>query len=403
MQTIYVDKNIPRVLATKLIAPYWPDFAWTPLSSARAETLPDPPLPGPNWLRVRNRLCGICASDLHLLFVHADPSVAPAALPGNQRFYLGHEVVSVVTEVGSSVTRFQVGDRVIMDHRFGGPTCHTLGIEPLCRQCAAREYYFCENKGRPGPRGAGGGFGDSYTAHETEVFPCPPDLTDEQAVLVEPMSCLVRSTLRRPPEPGDRVLVIGAGIIGLLQVIAARAFQPHCHITAIARYPHQAGMAKRLGANEILTGRKGYAAIARVTGGKFFSAPLNKGIVVGGFDVIYDCVGSGQTIEDSLRWTRAGGAVVIVGINLSPVHVDLTPTWYHHVNLIGVNSHGHSTWNGQTRHDYDRVIDFMRNGRFPTDGLITHRFPFKEYKRAIAASMSKAKEKPIKVVLECAS
>ncbi|MEJ5225938.1 MAG: hypothetical protein WHV44_15875, partial [Anaerolineales bacterium] len=82
MHAIYVDKNIPRVLLTKAITPAWPDFVWTPLSAARAGRLPDPPLPGPRWLRVRNERCGICASDLSLLFVHADPAVAPAALPG---------------------------------------------------------------------------------------------------------------------------------------------------------------------------------------------------------------------------------------------------------------------------------------------------------------------------------
>ena len=400
MQTIYANKNIPRILATKLITPYWPGFVWTPFSSAVAATLPDPPLPGPDWLRVQNRICGICASDLHLLFVHVDLSVAPAALPSTQRFYLGHEVVSEVIEVGPAVTRFKVGDRVIMDTRFGGPTCLTLGIQPLCRQCANHEYYFCENKALPGPIGAGGGWGDTYTAHESEVYPCPPDLSDDQAALVEPLSCTVRSTLRRPPQPGERVLVIGAGIIGLCQIMAARAFQPDCHITVMARYPHQAEIARRLGASDVLSGREGYAEIARRLGGKFYSAPLNKGLVVGGFDVIYDCVGSGQTMGDALRWTRAGGSVVIVGINLNPVNIDLTLVWYHHINLIGVREHGYSAWNGQTRHDYDWVIDFIRAGRFSTDGLITHRFPFKDYKQAIAVSMSKARERPIKVVLE---
>jgi len=400
MKTIYVDKNIPRVLATKLIAPYWPDFVWTPFSAASVATVPDPPLPGPTWVRVRNRLCGICASDLHLLFVHADPSVAPAALPSNQRFYLGHEVVSEVVETGPAVTKVKVGDRVIMDWRFGGPHCLSLGIQPVCRQCAQHEYHFCENKALPGPRGAGGGFGDSYTAHESDVYLCPPDISDEQAVLVEPMSCTVRSTLRHLPAANDRVLIVGAGIIGLCQIMAARAFSPDCHITAMARYSHQAEMAKRLGANDILTGREGYEAIAQQVGGKFYTSPMNKGVVVGGFDVVYDCVGTGRTIEDSLRWTRAGGTVVIVGVNLAPVNLDLTLVWYHHINLIGTNSHGFSTYNGQPRHDYDWVIDGLRDGRFPTDGLITHRFPFSNYKEAIATSMSKARQKPIKVVME---
>lgn len=400
MQTIYVEQNIPRMLATKLIASLWPGFVWTPFSAATVATLPDPPLPDPHWVRVRNRLCGICASDLHLLFVHADPSVAPAALPSNQRFYLGHEVVSEVVEVGSAVTKFKIGDRAILDWRFGGPHCLSLGIHPPCRQCAAHEYYFCENKAAPGPRGMGGGFSDSYTAHESDLYLCPPDITDEQAVLVEPMSCAVRSTLRHLPAENERVLVVGAGIIGLCQIMALRAFSPKCHITAMARYSHQAEMAKRLGANDILSGREGYEAVAKQVGGKYYTAPMNKGVVVGGFDAVYDCVGTGSTIEDSLRWTRAGGTVVIVGVNLSPVTIDLTLTWYHHINLIGTNSHGYSTYNGQTRHDYDWVIDGIRDGRFSTNGLITHRFKFADYKQAIETSMSKAKEKPIKVVLE---
>jgi threonine dehydrogenase-like Zn-dependent dehydrogenase len=400
MRAIYFERNIPRVLATKFIAPYWPGFVWTPLSSVSAVTFPDPPLPGPNWIRVRNRLCGICASDLSILFANGSPSIAPIVTPPYQRIYLGHEVVSTVVETGLAVTRFRVGDRVIMDSRFAGANCTTLGIEPKCRHCAGGEPYFCLNKSAPGPRGAGGGFGDGYTAHESEVYPCPPDLSDDQAVLVEPMSCAVRAVLRHPPEPGERVLVVGAGIIGLCVGMAAKAIQPECQLTVMARYPHQAEMALRLGADYVLSGREGYEGVAKHLGGKYVSAPLNKGLVVGGFDVIYDCVGVGATIEDSLRWTRAGGAVVVVGVNLAPIHVDLTPVWYRHINLIGTYEHGYDTWQGRKRHTYEWVIDFLRNGKFSIAGLITHRFPFDDYKRAIMVSMAKAKERPIKVLLE---
>jgi threonine dehydrogenase-like Zn-dependent dehydrogenase len=96
MQTIYVEKNVPRILLTKLITPHWPDFVWTPLSSARVAQWEDPPLPGRRWIRVRNLQCGICASDLSLLFAHADPRIAPAALPANECFYLGHEKLGLM-------------------------------------------------------------------------------------------------------------------------------------------------------------------------------------------------------------------------------------------------------------------------------------------------------------------
>jgi len=82
MRAIYVDKHIPRVLLTKAIAPIWGNFVWTPLSAACAGLLDDMPLPGPRWMRVKNEACGICATDLTLLYMKANPSVAPAALPG---------------------------------------------------------------------------------------------------------------------------------------------------------------------------------------------------------------------------------------------------------------------------------------------------------------------------------
>ena len=72
-------------------------------------------------------------------------------------------------------------------------------------------------------------------------------------------------------------------------------------------------MAERLGARHILYQSDGYRGIARASGGKFFSAPLNKGIIVGGFDLIYDCVGNSSTLNDCLRWVKARGKVVLVG------------------------------------------------------------------------------------------
>ncbi|HEX8993125.1 MAG TPA: alcohol dehydrogenase catalytic domain-containing protein, partial [Anaerolineales bacterium] len=335
MHAIWVDKLIPRVLLTKAISPHWPGFVWTPLSAAHAGELPDPPLPGPRWLRVKNEACGICASDLSLLFVHADPSVAPAALPGLSRFYLGHETASVVTEVGAGVTRFQMGDRVIMDTHFAGANCDTLEIEPKCRYCASGEYQFCINKSAPGPRGIGGGFGDGFVTHESAVYPAPKELSITQAAMTEPLSIAVHAVMRCPPKAEDRVLVIGAGAIGLFLVMAIRAIQPEAQVTVIARYPHQQVMAERLGAKNILSS-PAYPDIAKLTGGRYFSSPLNRGIVVGGFDVIYDCVGDPHTINDALRWARAGGTVVMVGSHLAPMpRIDLTLVWYHQINLIG--------------------------------------------------------------------
>ena len=401
MRSIYVDKNIPRVLLTKAITPIWRDFVWTPLSSVKAGSLPDQPLPSPNWMRIKNLACGICATDLSLLFMTANPSVAPAALPGVQRFHLGHEAVGEVTEIGPGVKRFKVKDRVIMDKHFYGANCLNLELENLCEMCAQGETNFCLNKSDYPYRGLGGGFGDEYITHESGVYPCPPELTLDQAVLVEPFGIGTHAVLRHPPKPGAKVLVIGAGMIGLAVLMAVKAAQPDCEATVISRYDFQSQMAERLGAKHILQNSE-YQAIAKASGGKFFSAPMNKGIVVGGFDIIYDCVGDSKTLNDCMRWVKANGKVVMVGAHMQPMtKVDLVNIWYHQIELVGVVAHGHEHHQGEHKHTYDWVMEFMKQGLYKTDGFITHRFAYEDYKQAIAlTSGHKDKTKAIKVIMQ---
>ena len=402
MRAIYVDKHIPRVLLTKAIAPIWKDFVWTSLSASKAGSLDDQPLPGPRWVRIKNEACGICATDLSLLYMKTDPSVAPAALPGVQRFYLGHEAVGVVTEIGSGVTRFNVGDRVIMDKHFYGTNCLNLELENPCEMCAQDETNFCLNKSDYPFQGVGGGFGDSYVTHETGVYLCPSELTIDQAVLVEPLGIGTHAVLRNPPKQGAKVLVIGSGMIGLSVLMAAKAAQPDCEVTVISRYDFQSHMAENLGAKNILHEADGYKGIAKASGGKFFSAPMNKGIVIGGFDIIYDCVGNSTTLNDCLRWIKAKGKVVLVGSHIHPMtKVDMTTLWYHQVELTGVVAHGHEHHHDESKHTYDWVIDFLKQGLYQINGFITHRFPYSDYKQAIAlANGSKGKPQAIKVIMK---
>jgi threonine dehydrogenase-like Zn-dependent dehydrogenase len=401
MKSIFVEKNIPKMLLLKTFGPVWPGMCWTRLSPVNVADLPEPALPGPRWIRVKNRLCGICASDLSMLFVHVDPSVGPAALPGNQRFYLGHETVGEVAEAGPDVKRFKPGDRVIMDSRVFGPHCLSQGISPPCRSCSEGKYSLCENASAgKGPAGVGGGWGDGYTAHETEVFPVPQDVPDDDAVLMEPMAVSAHAVLRRPPAGGENVLVVGAGTIGLFVIQAARAACPGCRIAVSARYPHQREVARRFGADAFLDPGDAYRSAAGITGARAYKAPMNRGMLLGGFDVVYDCVGRARTVEDSLRWTRAGGTVVMVGMDLHRMRVDLNPVWYQEVDLIGSQGHGVDDFHGKKMHTYDRVLEWMRAGKMKTDGIITHRFPFAGYKRAVQTAASKAEGRAVKVVFD---
>ena len=183
MRTLCFEKNIGRVLLAKTLRPLWPGIVYSRWSPARMMDVRDGPLPGPNWIRVCNHLCGICGTDVHLFLAEADPQIAAAALPGTQRIYLGHEVVGVVSEAGAGVTDLKIGDRVIMDSRaVVAGTCLSQEIAPPCRHCRAGNYQLCENAAAgPGPFGEGGGWGDSYTAHVSEVCRVGDEFDDETA------------------------------------------------------------------------------------------------------------------------------------------------------------------------------------------------------------------------------
>lgn len=400
MRTVFFDRNIPKVLAVKALKPLTADIVFSRLSPARLAEVPEPELPGPRWVRLRNKVCGICASDLTFLYADVQPQIGPAALPNQERRYLGHEVVSEVIAVGPDVTRFKVGDRAMMYTRFHGPNCLTQEIDPLCRLCAEGQYLLCENATlNLAPPGIGGGWGDGYTAHETEIYPVPDDLSDDQAAMVEPLAVGLHAVLRRPPQAGDRVLVLGCGIIGLNVIQALRALVPDCHISALARYEHQAAAARRLGADEVLDGQGGYEALALATGAKAYQGLLGSRMLLGGFDVIYDNVGSGKTIQDCLRWSRARGAVVVTGLKLAPLHLDLTPLWFQEVDLIGVNTLGRETWEGRQVDTFELAIELLRQEKLTIAGLITHRFGIEQWREAVHTARDK-RSGAIKVVFD---
>ena len=398
MRTVYFEKNIPKILLSKLLRPIWPAVIYSRLSPTRFVNVPEEPLPGPAWVRVRNRLSGICASDLHLLFVDADPRISAAALPGTGRRYLGHEVLGEVVETGAGVTSLTPGERVILGHPEAN--CFNQEIEPLCRQCRRGNPVLCENSSAgAGQGGMGGGWGEGYTAHETMVHKVPDGLDDEAAVLIEPLAVGVRTALRRLPAKDQHALVVGSGIIGLAVIQAVRALSPDCRISAMARYPQQVEMASRLGADEVISKEDSYKAVARITSARLYSGDFKNRMILGGYDVVYDCIGSRKTIQDSLRWARAGGAVVLAGVSLKPVNVDLTPVWYQEVDLLGLYAHGMEVWNGIEQSTFNLTADLLLNGKLRTDGLITHRYPLAHWRTAVRAAHDK-NSGSIKVVLD---
>jgi threonine dehydrogenase-like Zn-dependent dehydrogenase len=400
VKTMVLDISVPRVLLTRLLGRVWPGahFAWT--SPLRLADLPEPPLPTHDWVRVRNRLCGICGSDLHQLFVDAGLDVAPVALPSHRYVYLGHEMVGDVIERSQGVAGFQVGDRVV---RWGrADDCRARGRATLCAACQRGHRVLCQWASEPREhQPIGGGFGDTFTTPASTLLPVPDDLSDEQAIFTEPVAVAIHAAWRRPPEAGERVLVLGCGTIGFLLIQVLRILQPGCHIAAVAQFPWQADLAHASGAEHLfLAGDDGYAETARLTGAKLYEGRRGNRMLLGGFDLVFDVVGIETTLGSALRWTRAGGTVVLVGVNLHRMRLDLTPVWYQEVDLLGSVGHDVVTWQGEQVSAFELAMRWMQEGKLSVEGLLTHRFPLDDYRQAFKVAADKGKYRSIKVALE---
>ncbi|MFN2161360.1 MAG: zinc-binding dehydrogenase [Candidatus Promineifilaceae bacterium] len=400
MRTMYVDVSIPRIALTRVLGRISRGAHFAPTSPLRLANLPDPPLPDDSWVRVRNSMCGICGSDLHQIFVDTALDVAPVALPAHRRIYLGHEMVGEIVEKGSAVTGMSAGDRVVRWGRMDD--CLSRGEERLCPPCSRGHRVLCELASEPREHyPVGGGFGDSFISPAAALVPVLPDLADEQAIFTEPAAVAVHAANRCPPQPADRVLVVGVGTIGFLLLQVLRLLQPDCEITAVAQFAWQAETARRFGADHVfMSGEDNYANSAQKTGARLYQGRRANRMLIGGFDIVFDVVGIPQTINDALRWTRANGTVVIVGVHLHRMQLDLTPVWHQEVNLIGAVGHDIVDWQGKAISTFDLAQQWMAEGKIESDALLTHTFALDDYRRAIDTALDKATSRSVKVAFD---
>ena len=398
VKALFFDNDIPRILAMRAASTINKNAALGRLSPVRYVDVGEPRIPNSRWLKIKNRSCGLCGSDVHFLFMDMDPRCFPAAIPGISRKYLGHELVGEVVEVGSEAGDFSVGERVAL--RIDWPSCFQMETDPPCRQCEAGSYMLCENLGKKSLPlvDTGGGFSPFMVAHRSQPYRIPDALDDERALLLEPTASSLHGVMKSRPRAGDQVLVIGSGTIGLLTLAVAKALEPEARIHCLARYPFQARAAETMGADQVFVEDKDlYRRMARITGAEHCRGVLGNEIMLGGFDIVYDTIGSDRSFRDALRLVRAGGNVVILGINFRPGKVDYTPIWNQEIHVTGINCHA-SEPTGET--SFDMAARLLAEEDFPVEGIITHRFPMDRYREAIKAFLSKGRSKAIKIVLD---
>lgn len=362
----------------------------------------EPALPGDRWVRIRTRLGGICGSDLNVITLKASPTTSPfSSFP----FVLGHENVGDIVEVGSAVRSVGVGERVVANPLL---CCEPRGVEPPCTECVAGNHsrcaHFTDGALPPGmligtTRGTGGSWGEQFVAHESQLLRVPDALSDEEAVLVEPLACSVHAVHANLPGAGARVLVIGAGSIGLLTTAALSALAPAAALTVLARHEFQGEHARRLGAARVVASRGDYLGVLAEAGHSRLLEPIiGRPIGIGGgFDYTFVCVGGTRAMDDALRLARPGGTVILLG-NVSTLNgLDWTPVWLKELTVRGSLCYGVHAHGGAARNAFAEAASLIASGQAPVRPLVSATFPIGEYRRALDAALDRGAAKSVKV------
>ena len=408
MYSAYLDLNPARVRGVRALGSVSRRAYFGPIAPLRVRRFTTPRLPGPHWVRVRHVVGAIALDEVERTLVTWDPKVAPQATPRPSRIYLGRQVVGEVVEAGAETRRLRVGDRVVYQ---SGQSCATREIEPPCIHCAVGSYTLCENRFAPGPEQSGGGWSDEMIVHERQMFLAPDGLMAEQAALLEPTAEAVRAALRYHPEPDDMALVLGADTPGLLLTQALRAVAPSLNITVAPQHSYQVEVATRMGASRILYPEDGDDAVARMTEGRLYRSRSGAQMLVGGFDVVYDTLGTEASLRQALLWAREGGAVVLAGRPQRWMRLDPTLIWSREVSLLGVMGHGVERWSagagqaaalapGAWVSTFTLAAQMMLDQMLTPERLVTHRFPLREVRAAVAMMRDRAEHKAIQALLD---
>jgi threonine dehydrogenase-like Zn-dependent dehydrogenase len=392
---------IPTYLATKAVGALSRSLYVGPHACTRFADVDEPVLPNDQWVRIRTRLGGICGSDLNIITLGASPSTSPfSSFP----FILGHENVGDVIEVGGRVRRVAVGDRVVVNPLL---SCTPRGIEPTCAACQdgeqSRCVHFTDGALPPGmllgtTRGLGGSWGEQFVAHESQILRVREEMTDEQALLIEPFACSVHAVRANLPQATDRVLILGAGSIGLLTMAALRALAPQAKVTVAARYGFQSAHASRLGATSVVETRGDYLGeLAEAARTRLLKPIIGDPIGIGGFDTTFVCVGGAKGLADAMRFTRAGGTIVLLGNATTLRGVDWTPLWLKELTLRGSLCYGAHAHGGASLGAFDEAAELIACGTAPVGPLVTHTFALSDYGAAIGTAADRGRSESVKV------
>lgn len=390
---IELFRSVPRYLAARAIGSRVPGMLSGPLAPLRLVNAKDPEPIGEGWARLRPRLSGICGSDLATVSGKSSFYFSPlVSLP----FVMGHEVVGdLVDDCGD----LSAGTRVVLEPVL---SCDARGVE-RCRWCADGSTGRCDRVtvGHLAPglqtgycADTGGGWSGMMLAHRSQLHTVPDRMSDMKAVLVEPLACAIHAALRGNVQPNADVLIVGAGTVGILTLLALKELTAAGRVVVVAKHAKQRELARGFGATEVVAPDEAVGAIRRASHSLKVKPERGGSFLLGGVDVAIDCVGSRGSLDLALRTTRAGGRVVLAGIPVGGA--DLTPVWFRELELTGAYTGGTETLDGESRSTFDLAVDLAAEA--PIEGIVGASYPLASWREAIDHALSAGRLGTSKVV-----
>ncbi|MCL2034396.1 MAG: NAD(P)-dependent alcohol dehydrogenase [Oscillospiraceae bacterium] len=308
------------------------------------------PMPSPKEKEVLVKLeyVGICGSDVHYL---ENGRIGDFVVNGD--FILGHECGGTIVEVGAGVKSLKVGDKVALEP---GQTCGQ------CVYCKTGRYNLCPDVEFLATPPYHGCF-ENYIAYpENMAFKLPENISAKEGALVEPLAVGIHSARQGGVTLGSSVVILGAGCIGLMTLLACKAFGA-VDVTVVDIVPKRLECALKLGASRVINALEHDVVeeITRLTNGA-------------GMDIVFETAGTVKTVQQTAYLVNAGGTVVLVGM------APQDSIEYNFAKILGKEAQIKSVF--RYRNIYPEAIGAIANGFIDVSGIVSHEFDFSEVDNA---------------------
>jgi L-iditol 2-dehydrogenase len=307
------------------------------------------------------RAVGVCGSDIHGFTGSTGRRIPP--------MIMGHEFAGEIAAVGEGVTGREPGERVVV--------LPTIACGK-CDNCRAGMANICLNRGGLGMMSTNGAFADEVKTPARQLYTLPPEVSWEAGAMVEPLAVGMHAANQTPIKLMDTVVILGAGTIGLLTLLACR-LKGAGRIVVSDLNGHRREMAARLGAEVVLNPAEHDvpALVKSMTGGV-------------GAPVVIEAVGAAATARQSLELVRPGGHVTWIGNSQPNVEINMPSIVTREITIRGVYAFGR---------EFDDAIEAIRSQRIDVSPLIEQVLPLAEGTR-VFTELAKGQLDAIKIVLK---